>query len=117
MTISTSSLLSVLGSLALAFAVSGSAMAQDSTPQSDTDKTMRSDMRGMRGDGMRGKRMRDDVKGRHHMPATVTGMDADTGEVYVTSAGMSLKVHFPPAAIADLEVGDEITLHLAFSKP
>lgn len=133
MNISSKSLLSVLGSLALALVVSGVAVAQDSTPQTDVDKSMRSDMKGMKdmdgmkgmhGEGMSGsmmgksdKGMGGNMMGMHRMPATVTAVDADTGVVDVTSAGMALKVHFPPSALADLKVGDEITLHLGFSKP
>lgn len=53
----------------------------------------------------------------HKMPATVTAVDEKTGLVDVTSAGMALKVHFPPAALAGLKAGDTITLHLGFTKP
>jgi len=35
----------------------------------------------------------------------------------VNAGGMALKVHFPPAAMASLKAGDQITLHLAYSKP
>ena len=51
------------------------------------------------------------------MPATVTEADAKTGIVDVTSDGMTLKVHFPPSAMAHLKAGDKITLHMGFSKP
>jgi hypothetical protein len=53
----------------------------------------------------------------HKMPATVTAVDAKTGIVDVTTAGMSLKVHFPPASIASLKAGDKITLHMGYSTP
>jgi len=53
----------------------------------------------------------------HTMPATVTSVDQKTGVVEVNSAGMALKVHFPPASVADLKTGDKITLHLGFTKP
>jgi hypothetical protein len=52
----------------------------------------------------------------HQMPATVTSVDTTTGMVEVTSAGMSLRVHFPPASVADLKAGDKITLHMGYSK-
>lgn len=52
----------------------------------------------------------------HKMPATVTSVDKATGMVEVTSAGMSLRVHFPPASVADLKAGDQIILHLGYSK-
>lgn len=53
----------------------------------------------------------------HTMPASVTSVDAKTGIVEVNSAGMALKLHFPPASVADLKSGDKITLHLGFTKP
>ncbi|ODU66689.1 MAG: hypothetical protein ABT16_01080 [Rhodanobacter sp. SCN 65-17] len=109
MTISRKSLLSTFGSLALAFALSGIAVAQDSTPASGMDRmgAMHSDMKGMHGNMM----------GMHKMPATVTAADAKTGVVDVTTEGMALKVHFPPSAMASLKAGDKITLHMGFSKP
>lgn len=52
----------------------------------------------------------------HAMPATVSSVDTTTGIVEVNSAGMSLRVHFPPASVADLKAGDKITLHMGYSK-
>lgn len=52
----------------------------------------------------------------HTMPATVSSVDTTTGIVEVNSAGMSLRVHFPPASVADLKAGDKITLHMGYSK-
>lgn len=110
MTISRKSILSTLGSLALALALSGVVVAQDSTPTSGMDNkmgAMHSDMKGMHGNMM----------GMHKMPATVTAADAKTGMVDATTEGMALKVHFPPATMANLKAGDKITLHMGFSKP
>lgn len=109
MIISRKPLVSILGSLGLALAISGVVVAQDSTPTSGMDKmgAMHSDMKGMHSNMM----------GMHMMPATVTAADAKTGMVDVTSEGMALKVHFPPAAMANLKAGDKITLHMGFSKP
>ncbi|EIL90331.1 hypothetical protein UU9_05984 [Rhodanobacter fulvus Jip2] len=102
-------LLSSFSSLTLALAVSGFAVAQDSTPTSGMDKmgAMHSDMKGMH----------DNMMGMHKMPATVTAANASTGVVDVTTEGMALKVHFPPSAAASLKAGDKITLHMGFSKP
>jgi hydrogenase maturation factor len=50
------------------------------------------------------------------MPATVSSVDSKTGIVEVDSAGMSLRVHFPPASVANLKAGDKITLHMGYSK-
>lgn len=52
----------------------------------------------------------------HKMPATVTAVDSKTGIVEVNTAGMSLRVHFPPSSVAGLKAGDEITLHMGYSK-
>jgi hypothetical protein len=51
------------------------------------------------------------------MPATVNSVDKQTGLVDVNAEGMSLKVHFPPAAVANLAAGDKITVHMGYSKP
>ncbi|MEY2152743.1 hypothetical protein AB7849_17690 [Rhodanobacter sp. 115] len=112
MTISPKSKFSMFGSLVLTLALMGVAIAQDSTPTSGMDKMggMHSGMQGM--PGMHGKMM-----GMHMMPATVTEADAKTGIVDVTSDGMTLKVHFPPSAMAHLKAGDKITLQMGFSKP
>ncbi|TAL84310.1 MAG: hypothetical protein EPN74_12170 [Rhodanobacter sp.] len=55
-------------------------------------------------------------KSMHKMPATVTSVDHKTGIVEVNSAGMSLRVHFPPPSVASLKAGDKITLHLGFTR-
>lgn len=62
-------------------------------------------------------KMKKEMPSMHTMPATVSSVDMKTGEVMVTSEGMSLRVHFPAASVADLKAGDKITLHMGFSKP
>lgn len=114
---SSKSLVSLLGSLALAVAFGGTALAQDTMPAGrpqNMDKmgAMHSDMQGMHKD-MRKNRM----GSMHMMPATVTSADTTTGIVDVMSGGMALKVHFPPKSMASLKAGDKITLHMGFSKP
>jgi len=114
-TSSRKTMFSMLGSLALVLAISGSAFAQDTTPTgsgNDMGKmgAMHGDMGGMKG-------MHKNMMGMHAMPATVTTADANTGMVDVMSEGMALKVHFPPAAMSSLKTGDKITLHMGFSKP
>ncbi len=72
----------------------------------------------MQGGNMSGMNMGDmKMMGMHTMPATVTALDAKTGLVDVSSDGMALKLHFPPASLADIKVGDKITVHLGFTKP
>lgn len=106
---------SILGSMALVLAISGSAFAQDTTPTgsgNDMGKmgAMHGDMGGMKG-------MHKHMMGMHMMPATVSAVDSKTGVVDVMTEGMALKVHFPPPAVANLKEGDKITLHMGFSKP
>src|SRR5690242_14071311 len=48
----------------------------------------------------------------HMMPAVVDAVDRSSGMVDVTSDGMKLKLHFPPASLASVKVGDKITVHL-----
>jgi hypothetical protein len=52
----------------------------------------------------------------HTMPATVDSVDHTTGVTEVTTEGMKLKLHFPPASLATVKKGDSITLHLGFTK-
>jgi hypothetical protein len=114
--LSNRSFVSMLGSLALVLALGGSAWAQDTMPTGsgqgmDKMGAMHSDMKGTH------KTMHKSMMSMHMMPATVTEADATTGVVDVMSAGMALKVHFPPKAMASLKAGDKITLHMGFSKP
>jgi hypothetical protein len=71
---------------------------------------------GMQGMDMQGMKM-GKMMGTHMMAVTVTAVNSKTGLVDVTAGGMALKIHFPPASLANIEVGDSITLHLAFTKP
>jgi hypothetical protein len=57
------------------------------------------------------------MMGMHDMAATVTAVNKTTGAVSVNAGGMSLHVHFPPASLANVNVGDKITVHLGFTKP
>lgn len=70
--------------------------------------------KGMMHDKMGNRKMN---RSMHKMPATVTSVDAKTGIVDVTAAGMALKVHFPPASVATLKAGDKIILHMGYSMP
>ena len=93
--------------LALIALTSSAALAQDRPPSANPSAEMKDqsamhDMKGM--DNM------------HDMSAKVDAIDHKTGIVDVTTSGMKLKVHFPPATLADVKAGDTITLHLGFSK-
>jgi len=114
MNISRKPLVSLLGSLALVMAVSSVAVAQSSQPTGSMN-SMRP-MGGM-GPGHHGMMRTMNMRGMHMMPATVTEVNKETGMVEAKSEGMELKVHFPPAAVADLKEGDKITLHMGYSKP
>lgn len=105
-------LVSMLGSLALAFAFGGAAWAQDTMPAGSPQNM---DKMGATHSDM--KDMHKNMMGMHMMPATVTAADTTTGVVDVMTGGMALKVHFPPKAMASLKAGDKITLHMGFSKP
>lgn len=52
----------------------------------------------------------------HAMSGTVTALDSKTGIMEVNSEGMTLRVHFPPASLAGLKIGDTIQLGLSFKK-
>ena len=56
------------------------------------------------------------MHGMHTMPATVTSADPKTGIVDVMTEGMALRVHFPPASMATLKVGDKIGLYMGYSQ-
>ena len=106
MNVSSKVLVAVLG----VFVASGACLAQDAASSSSTHST------GSMGD-MHGKMAMHHVQGMHKMPATVSSVDTKTGLVEANAEGMALKVHFPPASVADLKAGDKITLHMGFSKP
>lgn len=56
------------------------------------------------------------MHGMHTMPATVTNADPKTGIVDVTTEGMALRVHFPPASMVNLKTGDKIGLYMGYSQ-
>lgn len=55
-------------------------------------------------------------QGEHPMEGEITAINKETGEIEVNTAPVPMEVHFPADAIQDLEVGDTITVHLAFEK-
>ncbi|EIM00595.1 hypothetical protein RHOFW104T7_00885 [Rhodanobacter thiooxydans] len=67
--------------------------------------------------GMHQQMMRHNKNGSMHiMPATVSSVDTKTGMVEADSEGMSLRLHFPPASVANLKAGDKITLHMGYTR-
>lgn len=56
------------------------------------------------------------VMGMHQMRATVTSVNMSTGIMEVTSDGMKLRLYFPPASLAAVKAGDNITLRMGFMK-
>jgi hypothetical protein len=114
----------VLGALLFTLAGSSIAFAQD-TPTESAHAS--STMGAMHGDDMQsghhkyGHHDMDDMHkhmmGMHAMPGTVSSVDKQTGLVEVNAEGMMLKLHFPTAAVANLQTGDKITVHMGFSKP
>lgn len=109
MNASSKTLASALLAASLGLAAAG-VWAQEGTQDQPTTGNMQHE-------GMQrmGKHSMNGMEGMHAMPATVTSVDKQTGLVEVTSEGMSLRVHFPPASLANLNNGDKITLHLGFS--
>ena len=54
-----------------------------------------------------------DAKGQHSMDGQVTKVDAKKGWVDVKTPEGSMKLHFPPEALADVKKGDRVTVSLA----
>jgi hypothetical protein len=55
-------------------------------------------------------------QGDHSMSGTVTAIDHQTGMLSLTTGVGELKLHFPPQATKDVKEGDQLTVHLSFSK-
>jgi uncharacterized protein involved in copper resistance len=102
--------LCLMGALALASGATG-VLAQDAGMQPSHDMGNMTQKEMGKHDMMHSK-----MPSMHTMPATVTSVDLKTGIVEVSTEGMSLRMHFPPASVADLKTGDKITLHMGFSK-
>ena len=54
-----------------------------------------------------------DAKGRHSMDGQVTKVDSKRGWIDVKTSEGSMKLHFPPDALADVKKGDRVTVDLA----
>jgi hypothetical protein len=54
-----------------------------------------------------------DAKGKHSMDGEVTKVDAKKGWIDVKTSEGSMKLHFPPDALADIKKGDRVTIDLA----
>jgi uncharacterized membrane protein len=54
-----------------------------------------------------------DAKGRHSMDGQVTKVDSKRGWIDVKTSEGSMKLHFPPDALADVKKGDSVTVDLA----
>jgi hypothetical protein len=52
--------------------------------------------------------------GTHTMTGTVTEVDHTTGMLSLNTQEGELKLHFPPAALADVKNGDTLTVSLGF---
>ena len=96
----------LLGALALATGATG-ALAQEAASHDMSKTTTTETTHTM---------MHNKNASMHSMPATVETVDMKTGIVDVKSGDMSLKLHFPPASVANLKTGDSITVRLSFTK-
>ncbi len=54
-----------------------------------------------------------EMMGKHTMDGQVTKVDAKKGWVDVKTPEGSMKLHFPPAALANVKKGDSITVELS----
>jgi len=54
-----------------------------------------------------------ETAGKHTMDGEVTKVDAKKGWVDVKTPEGSMKLHFPPAALANVKKGDSVTVELA----
>jgi len=57
-----------------------------------------------------------DLKGKHSMSGEITNIDRSTGQVTVKTGAGDLDLHFPPQSLANLNKGDNITVHLGFTQ-
>jgi hypothetical protein len=53
-----------------------------------------------------------DMMGRHSMDGQVTKVDAKKGWLDVKTPEGSMKLHFPPSALANVKKGDSVTVEL-----
>ena len=57
-----------------------------------------------------------DMAGRHTMQGTVTKVDAKRGWIDVKTDEGSMKLQFPPAALADVKAGDSVSVELGMTR-
>jgi hypothetical protein len=55
-------------------------------------------------------------QGEHSMSGTVTDIDPQTGKLSLETGVGELELHFPPQSLKDVKEGDQLTVHLSFSK-
>jgi hypothetical protein len=53
-----------------------------------------------------------DTKGHHSMDGEVTKVESKRGWIDVKTSEGSMKLHFPPDALADIKKGDRVTVEL-----
>jgi len=53
-----------------------------------------------------------EMMGKHSMDGQVTKVDAKKGWIDVKTPEGSMKLHFPPAALANVKKGDSVTVEL-----
>jgi hypothetical protein len=101
--------LALVSAISLFAAVSvGSGLAQPPMPPPGAMPGPRM----MPGPGMMPGMMR---YGQHSMSGKVTKLDAATGMISVETKEGTLELHFPPPSLANVKVGDTMTVYLSFS--
>jgi len=58
----------------------------------------------------------DSMADHHAVEGEVTKVDADKGWMDVKTSDGRMKVHFPPAALENVKVGDRVTLELGLTR-
>jgi len=88
-----------------------SALAQDGQTMQGM-KMQGSSMQGMSMDHMDMQNM----MGVHMMSVKVSSIDMKTGILEGSADGMKLRLQFPAASLANVKLGDTITVHMGFTK-
>ncbi len=60
--------------------------------------------------------MSSDMTGRHTMDGEVTKVDAKKGWIDVKTPEGRMKLHFPPAALQSVKVGDRVSIEMGMNR-
>ena len=54
--------------------------------------------------------------GAQDLPVTVTAVNPSTGELEGRAGEAALKLYFPPSTLAQVKVGDRLSVHMSFTR-